>query len=426
MTDYHDGKCRDIALFPEENPFPVMRVSNQSDLLYANRTALKILSPWHCAIGEQVPDFIFQKVKESLQENIRLSLEMSFSRRFYSLTLVPIVEQGYVNFYGQDVTQSKLAIEQLKQSEMRFHQIADFMPQLVWTADPSGNVDYYNERRKEFEGFTQSEDGRWSWAPVVHPDDQHETIEAWKKAYQTGTAYEIKHRIKRSNGRFTWYLSRAFPIRDETGKIIKWFGTATDIDDIKKVEIKLAQAKKAAEEANQKLKELASTDVVTGLQSRRAFMEEAQSLFQIAERYQRPFSFLIIDIDHFKKVNDTYGHLGGDVVLVELGKIMSSCLRATDILGRIGGEEFAVILPETGPDHTAELIERLLEKVRTTEIRIDDDTLVSVTVSIGVATVPPLPIHVGKVMAAADKALYQAKSDGRNRCCEASMDCHES
>ena len=408
MSDHVDDKCRDIALFPEENPFPVMRVSHRGNLLYANRTALKILSSWQCAIGQRLPDFIYQKVKNSLESNVRLSLDISFSKRFYAFTLVPILERGYVNFYGQDITHSKFAIEQLRQNEMRFHQIADFMPQLVWTADPSGKVDYYNERRNEFEGFTQNPDGSWAWAPVVHPEDQEETIEAWKKAYQTGTAYEIKHRVKRLDGCFYWFLSRAFPIRDETGKIIKWFGTATDIDDIKKVEIKLAQAKKAAEEANQKLKELARTDVVTGLLSRRAFMEEAQRLFQLAERYQRPFSFLIIDIDHFKKVNDTYGHLGGDVVLVELGKVMSGCLRAADILGRIGGEEFAVILPETGPDQTAEVIERLLETVRTAEIRIDADTRVCVTVSIGVAAVPPLPINISKVMAAAGQSTLSS------------------
>jgi len=171
--------------------------------------------------------------------------------------------------------------------------------------------------------------------------------------------------------------------------------------------------------ANQKLKELAGTDVLTGLLNRRAFMEEAQTKFQLAKRYQRPLSFLMIDIDHFKRVNDTYGHQAGDLVLTEFSKIIKGCLRETDVLGRIGGEEFAVILPETGVDQTTELTERLLETIRKTTTVIDADRKISITASIGLATVPPLSIDVDKVMNEADRALYEAKSKGRDRCCGA-------
>lgn len=167
---------------------------------------------------------------------------------------------------------------------------------------------------------------------------------------------------------------------------------------------------------NQKLKELASTDVLTGLLNRRAFMEAAHDKFELAKRYQRPLSFLMIDIDHFKRVNDTYGHKAGDLVLAKFSKIMTNCLRATDVVGRIGGEEFAVILPETGLNQTAELTGRLLEMVRTAEIEIEDRIKIFLTTSIGVATVPPLSIDVEEVMKEADKALYKAKSEGRNCC----------
>lgn len=166
--------------------------------------------------------------------------------------------------------------------------------------------------------------------------------------------------------------------------------------------------------ANEKLKELASTDVLTGLLNRRAFMEEAIGKFKLAKRYQRPLSLLMLDIDHFKKINDTYGHQAGDLVLVEFSQIMRSCLRETDVLGRIGGEEFAIILPETGLEQTAEISERLLEKVRTAEIQYEPGRNLSLTTSIGVATVPPLAIDIDMVMKEADKALYKAKSDGRD------------
>ncbi len=421
LPDEISHRIRDLALFPEENPFPVMRVNNKGILLYANWPALALLSPWNCLVGQPVPCFMVKKVKTALAENTHQFLNLNNVDHYFTMTLVPVSARSYVNFYGQDITEARKITEKLRHSEVRFRQIADCMPQLVWTADASGVVDYYNERRIEFEGFTQREDGSWEWAPVVHPDEQAETIAAWEMASQTGTPYEIEHRVKRANGHFSWFLSRAFPIHNELGEIVKWFGTATDIDDIKRAELELETAKQLAEEANQKLTKLACTDVLTDTLNRRAFMERAQITFQFVKRYQHPLSLLIIDIDHFKKINDTYGHQGGDIVLIEIGRILTSSLRATDVLGRIGGEEFAVILPETTPYNTADLAARVLEKISSAKIKIGADMTVSLTVSIGVATIPPLPFDIGSVMRAADQALYRAKSEGRNRYCEASV-----
>jgi len=172
-------------------------------------------------------------------------------------------------------------------------------------------------------------------------------------------------------------------------------------------------------EANEKLKALANTDGLTGVLNHRAFMEEAASMVGLAKRYQRPLSLLLIDLDHFKRVNDNYGHQVGDLVLIKLSQAMTKCLRGTDILGRIGGEEFAIILPETGLDQTAELTERLLDTVRNTTIKVDSTTMLNVTASIGVATVPPLACDLDAVIKEADEALYKAKAEGRDRSCGA-------
>ena len=171
--------------------------------------------------------------------------------------------------------------------------------------------------------------------------------------------------------------------------------------------------------ANEKLTQLASTDSLTGVLNRRAFMESAQSVFDLAQRYRRPLSLLMIDVDHFKRINDTFGHQSGDLVLIRLSEMMNKCLRGTDIIGRVGGEEFAVILPETGPEQTVQLAERLLTSVRGEAVEVEQTTKVNITVSIGFATVPPLASDVDSVMQEADRALYTAKSKGRDRCCRA-------
>ncbi len=128
-----------------------------------------------------------------------------------------------------------------EQREREFRQLANSMPQLVWTATPDGRVDYYNRQREEFSGFLQANGGHWVWAPVLYPDDLEPTQRCWEEALRTGNTYQIAHRVMRIDGSFRWYLSRATPVRNSKGEIVKWYGTATDIDDLKKVEAEREQ-----------------------------------------------------------------------------------------------------------------------------------------------------------------------------------------
>jgi len=183
------------------------------------------------------------------------------------------------------------------------------------------------------------------------------------------------------------------------------------------LELKVKERTTELTQVNEKLQALASTDSLTGLLNHRVFMDEAKHKFDLAKRHQRPLSLLMLDIDYFKQVNDAYGHQIGDLVLKKLAGVMKNSLRGTDIVGRIGGEEFAVILPETTLEQTVELTERLLSTIRNTKIEAEKPF--NITVSIGVATVPPLVSKLESVLKEADDALYKAKSEGRDRCCGA-------
>jgi PAS domain S-box-containing protein len=131
-----------------------------------------------------------------------------------------------------DITDRKRAADELRDSEARFRQLADAMPQLVWTADPDGTVDYYNTRREEYSGLDWRGEA-WEWAPVLHADDLDATVKAWQHALETGTRYEAEHRVRMADGSFRWHLSRGTPVRGEAGRVVKWYGTATDIHDLK-------------------------------------------------------------------------------------------------------------------------------------------------------------------------------------------------
>jgi two-component system cell cycle response regulator len=165
-----------------------------------------------------------------------------------------------------------------------------------------------------------------------------------------------------------------------------------------------------------RLEELATTDGLTGCLNKRAFHDELEKKLRAAERFNRPLSLLVTDIDHFKRVNDTYGHAIGDVVIKELGEILKRVKRDTDIVARFGGEEFCVLCEETETKGARLLAERIREELGATAFSTELGKL-GVTASLGVATFPVDAADGGGLFEVADKALYAAKRNGRNRVC---------
>jgi PAS domain S-box-containing protein len=127
------------------------------------------------------------------------------------------------------------------------------MPQIVWTADPNGRFDYYNQRWYEYTGRPEGISGDESWTDVIHPDDQKECLARWHSATESGSAYEIEYRLRQKSGAYHWFLRRALPVRDSEGRITRWFGTCTNIDAAKHTEEVLRRANAEADAANQEL-----------------------------------------------------------------------------------------------------------------------------------------------------------------------------
>ena len=178
-------------------------------------------------------------------------------------------------------------------------------------------------------------------------------------------------------------------------------GVVQDITERKELELRLEQEVR--------------TDVLTGCATRRHFMELAHSEFSRARRYGSAMSLLMLDLDHFKKINDTYGHHIGDLTLRKTGQIIQDILRQEDTGGRLGGEEFAALLIETDKERAFEVAERLRQAMSAAEILLENDDLLRFTASIGVASAEADDLDVEVVIKRADQALYQAKNVGRNR-----------
>ncbi len=161
------------------------------------------------------------------------------------------------------------------------------------------------------------------------------------------------------------------------------------------------------------LKRLAWIDPLTGVYNRRYLAEVSEKEFNRSRRYTRPISFMMIDIDKFKLINDQYGHAGGDSVLIAFAELARKLLREQDCFGRFGGEEFLVILPETTSDEAARVAERIRAEASGSTFQAGDSG-VAITVSIGISTIDDRDADLAACLKRADQALYQAKAAGRN------------
>lgn len=168
-------------------------------------------------------------------------------------------------------------------------------------------------------------------------------------------------------------------------------------------------------ETELELRRIAERDVLTSALTRRAFAERALVEIDRFHRYSRPSTLVLADLDHFKAVNDTYGHAAGDCVLREVARLVTDLKRDADVMGRLGGEEFAVLLPETNVDAAHVAVERFRKKLEDHPISLPGDQVVKVTASFGIAEMEPAISSVEEWLAAADKPLYAAKRLGRNR-----------
>jgi diguanylate cyclase (GGDEF)-like protein len=171
-----------------------------------------------------------------------------------------------------------------------------------------------------------------------------------------------------------------------------------------------------------RLEHLAHTDVLTNMYNRRFFVQRLGEEFERVRRHGSVLSVLVFDLDYFKRVNDTYGHDNGDMVLVGVAEVVEQIKRVTDIACRFGGEEFAMLLPETDKTGALNLAQRLRRAIEAYPYQTHDHQSISVTASIGVATVTPQVTEPSAILQIADRALYRAKDSGRNVVCFGSDD----
>lgn len=334
------------------------------------------------------------------------------SRFWGSGVVLQLVDKGIRSFVKlvRDRTQEKLAEEALRGSEARHRRITETMPQLVWRSRTDGFWDWATPQWTLFTGQSEVDSLGYGWFEMVHPDDRTETERCWTAATEAGTEFEVEHRLRRADGEYRWFKTRAVPFRepaDELGFILHWFGTSTDIHAIR--------------EAQDRILFLAYHDVLTGA-ANRILLHETLGRELVATSAGTSLAILYVDLDRFKECNDRVGYSGGDAVLKEVVGRLRSALSADDFLARVGGDEFVVLHRVDDLSEVEDFATALTRSV-IGPLAVDGH-LFHLGASIGVAVSPDDGFEADELLRRATVALSKAKGDGGAKayCFEIAMD----
>jgi diguanylate cyclase (GGDEF)-like protein/PAS domain S-box-containing protein len=319
---------------------------------------------------------------------------------------VPDLRDGTVKGFFvlvSDVTRVKLAEVALAESEARLKAIIETAPECVTLIALDGTLLRINRAGLAMIEADSEAQVLGTDATALAAPEHRAAFAGLHEKLIRGESGELEFEIVGLKGTRRWAAMQAVPMRDALGRITGALGITHDISERRKVA--------------QELERLANTDSLTGLDNRRQFVNRVEHEIARTLRYGGRLSVLMLDVDHFKRVNDTYGHRTGDLVLQNLAGICARSLRDIDIIGRMGGEEFAIALPQTGAGEAREVAERVRQAIAQADIETEQGTILKITASIGIAAMGSVPGTVDTLLGEADKALYLAKELGRNRVC---------
>lgn len=416
-----------LSLALDHIPAYIYMKNLQRQYVYANKPTLEL---FNCSLDDLQgsddtrffpPDTVAHlnkidtRVFETAQDNAEqvVARDADGQQHVYWEVKTPIFEENDRDkVWGlcgisSDITALKDQEAALQESEKRFHSTFVSAPIGMAIVSLDGHFTQVNEALANILGYSVKQLQRKTFQQITHPDDLRSDILQFEQL-RDGLIknYQMEKRYIHKKGNLIWVLLSVSVVRDAANKALYFISQVQDITERKFLMDKLSLQ--------------ARLDYLTNLSNRRHFMEQADAELQRARRYQNPLALLMIDIDHFKTINDNYGHKTGDLVLQKLSAMLIDSLRQVDIVGRIGGEEFAILLPESKLENAVEVAERLRVQVANTKLALESGQLVRFTVSIGVALLDKPDINLDTLFSSADEALYQAKNTGRNRVCIAS------
>lgn len=315
--------------------------------------------------------------------------------RWYAVSLFS-PSPGHVTLMLSDISELKSTQESLASSRDFYLTLFEGFPSMIWRAGADGRVDYVNAAWLDFTGRTLDEAIGESWLVDVHPEDGERCRITLRKAIDERRAFQIEYRLRHRSGEYRWVHDAARPFHDLGGAFDGLIGSTSDISD-----------RKRQEEA---LERLATHDALTGLPNRR-LLEEALGRAVAHARRGHLSSLLLLDLDGLKTVNDASGYAAGDALLRDIAAALTTTLSAEDLLSRVGGDRFGVLLQDTALDDAQRVAERLHEALSGSALGPAGS---DVGLSIGIVEIDGR-FEASAALAQADAAAYRAKEIGGDR-----------
>ncbi|MGN7160083.1 diguanylate cyclase [Sphingomonas sp. SAFR-052] len=299
-----------------------------------------------------------------------------------------------------DLSRRQSLYRRLRESEARYRLLADHSSDIVLSIDRGGRIVYLSPSIEPVIGKSPSQLLGSRALELVHPTDRDLVLVAHRDAIRAPTGTQIvEYRARVAGGALSWFEAHTRAVTDEDGAVTGTVSMIRDVSHRKSLEAELSRA--------------ASTDPLTGLANRRVFDAALAARIAVAAEGGRAGSVAVFDLDHFKAVNDRFGHAVGDHVLQSFARIARRVVREEDVVARLGGEEFGILFPGATVEQARHLGERLRATLAATQLRHGEATVL-LTVSAGIASIDSGG-SAAAVLRAADRALYAAKAEGRDR-----------
>lgn len=281
--------------------------------------------------------------------------------------------------------------------------------------DPDGSITWANAAFTRISGYTVKDFlGRKPADMLQGPETDPSTVAYMRQKLSRLEPFTTEVLNYHRDGHSYWLRISCQPDFDENEKLLGFSAIESDVSREKELRMDLQKKIEDGRILQEKLRYFATHDELSGMSNRRYFIKQAESEMARCRRHGHAMCVILADLDHFKAVNDTHGHAAGDAVIQAFAELCDNTLRSHDLASRIGGEEFAILLPETDLEGGLVLAERLRQTLADTTLTINSKS-VAVTASFGVTMALPEDKDVGVILARADKAMYKAKSQGRNR-----------
>ncbi len=377
-------------------------------------------------IFEAMPSEIVKIWRDKIHSVIKSKLPINFEDVWKGCTLnhhlFPVInsnnEVSKIAAFSQDITESKRIQEAFRESEERFRNIFENAASGMALISLHGHYFMVNNSLADMVGYTTQELVNMTYNDFTHQGDIKISNDSMQKLINGEVKnFQIEKRYIHKKGNIVWVLLNASIVKDSLGKPFYVIAQIQDISMSKKIQEELRRAKLDADQARAQAEKLAQTDYLTGLYNRGAFMNKLFEKSSHTVEDNSLISIIMVDIDHFKSINDTYGHRIGDKVIKQLAKVLKNGCRTYDFVGRYGGEEFIVCLPRTNLEEAYIVAEEMRKSVGNLEMTLlDGNFCINITASFGVASAHiKNEKYAEELIECSDLALYQAKQNGRNR-----------